>query len=79
MENFLQHLSKNTSQLIFHGMSYPIVRGISCHCVALRQHRMQRNDFYRENRSFLKSLNMLGSEAAVSIPDSVADNAEQGE
>lgn len=34
---------------------------------------------FTEKTSFLKSLNMLGSEAAVSIPDSVADNAEQGE
>lgn len=49
------------------------------YCVTLRQHRMQRNDFYRENRRFLKSFNMLGTETAVSIPDSVADNAEHGE
>lgn len=49
------------------------------HCVTLRQHRMQKNDFYEENRSFLKSFNMSGTETAVSIPDSVADNAEQGE
>lgn len=33
----------------------------------------------QQNRIFLKSFNMIGTETAVSSPDSVADNAEQGE